>query len=59
MDPAHAAFAVRELLKVKTVVPMHDAAFPPLKGTPERFKAALGDYTGSVVVMQPGETRTF
>jgi L-ascorbate metabolism protein UlaG (beta-lactamase superfamily) len=59
MDPAHAAFAVRELLKVKTVVPIHYATFPPLKGTPDQFKAALGDYNGSVVVMQPGETRTF
>lgn len=59
MDPAHAAYAVRALLKTRTVVPMHFGTFPPLKGTPEQFQAALGDYDGEVVVMQPGETRRF
>ncbi len=59
MDPTHAAYAVRNLLKTKTVMPMHYGTFPPLKGTPEQFKEALGDYAGEVVVMQPGETRKF
>lgn len=59
MDPIHAAYAVRNLLKTKTVLPMHYGTFPPLKGTPEEFKQALGDYPGEVVVMQPGETRKF
>ena len=59
MDPAHAAYAVKNLLKTKTVVPFHYGTFPPLKGTPEEFKAALGDYDGEVVVMQPGEVRKF
>ena len=59
MDPAHAAYAVRELLEVKIVVPIHYGTFPPLKGTPEQFKAALGDYPADVVVMQPGEVRDF
>ena len=59
MDPAHAAYAVSHLLKVKIVVPMHYGTFAPLKGTPEQFKAALGDYPADVVVMQPGETRDF
>ena len=59
MDPKHAAYAVRNLLKTKTIVPIHYATFPPLKGTPEQFKEALGDYSGEVVVMQPGETRKF
>ena len=59
MGPKHAAYAVTELLKTKTVVPMHYGTFPPLKGTPEQFKAALGDYDGNVIVMQPGETRKF
>ena len=59
MDPAHAAYAVRELLKIKIVVPIHYGTFPPLKGTPEQFKAALGDYPADVVVMQPGEVRDF
>ena len=59
MDPTHAAYAVKELLKTKQVVPMHYGTFPPLKGTPEEFKAALGDYDGQVVVMQPGDTLDF
>lgn len=59
MDPAHAAYAVKNLLKTKTVVPMHYGTFPPLKGTPEEFIAALGDFKTNVVVMQPGDTRTF
>jgi len=59
MDPAHAAYAVKNLLKTKTVVPIHYGTFPPLKGTPAQFKAALGSADTNVVVMQPGETRTF
>lgn len=60
MDPAHAAYAVANLLNTPTVVPMHYGTFPPLTGTPEAFKQALGaDYEGEVVVMEPGETRAF
>jgi L-ascorbate metabolism protein UlaG (beta-lactamase superfamily) len=59
MDPTHAAYATRELLKPKVVMPMHYGTFPPLKGTPEQFKEALGEWQGELVVMQPGDTRTF
>ena len=59
MDPTHAAYAVKELLKTKTIVPMHFGTFPPLKGTPDQFKAALGDYQADIVVMEPGQTRAF
>jgi L-ascorbate metabolism protein UlaG (beta-lactamase superfamily) len=40
-------------------VPIHYGTFPPLKGTPEEFQEALGDWPGEVIVMQPGESRTF
>lgn len=59
MDPVHAAYALKTLLKTPRVVPFHYGTFPPLKGTPEEFKAALGDYSGEVIVMTPGEVRTF
>lgn len=59
MDPVHAAYAVRELLKVRKVMPMHYGTFPPLKGTPEQFIEALGGYKADIVVMQPGETMKF
>ena len=59
MDPKHAAYATRELLKPKTVMPMHYGTFGLLKGTPEQFKSALGDWSGEVVVKTPGDTWTF
>ncbi|SME93733.1 metal-dependent hydrolase [Tistlia consotensis] len=59
MDPAHAAYAERELIKAPVVVPMHYGTFPPLKGTPEQFEQALGGFEAEVVVMKPGETRAF
>jgi L-ascorbate metabolism protein UlaG (beta-lactamase superfamily) len=59
MDPKHAAYAVRDLLKTKTIIPIHYGTTPLLKGTPEQLKEALGDYPGKVVVMEPGEIRKF
>ena len=59
MDPVHAAYTTRELLQVARVLPIHYGIFSPLKGTPEQFKAALGDSEVSVVVMEPGEARRF
>ena len=55
MDPEHAAYAVRELLKTPRVVPMHYGTFPVLKGTPEAFGQALGDFPSEVTVMTPGQ----
>jgi len=54
MDPVHAAWAVKNLLKTKTVVPIHYGTFGLLKGTPAEFKAALGDSPTNVVVMKLG-----
>jgi len=59
MDPVHAAYATRTMLKPKHVVPMHYGTFPPLKGTPEEFKKALGKTRTQVHAMQPGDTLTF
>jgi hypothetical protein len=59
MDPKHAAYAVRNLLKTKTVMPIHYGTFKPLKGTPEEFAKALGDFPSKVVVLQPGDTKEF
>lgn len=59
MGPVDAAYAVKELLKTKTVVPIHYGTFPPLKGTPDEFKKALGNFPTNIIVMQPGETRKF
>jgi L-ascorbate metabolism protein UlaG (beta-lactamase superfamily) len=59
MDPQDAAFAVREWLKPKFALPMHYGTTPLLKGTPEEFKAALGNAPVKVIVLQPGEKATF
>lgn len=59
MDPAHAAFATTQLLKIGRVIPMHYGTFPPLKGTPAEYKAALGDAKVEVIDMAPGDTVTF
>jgi len=59
MDPTHAGYAVRELLKTPTVIPMHYGTFGLLKGTPDEFKKALGNSKTKVVVMTPGESRKF
>jgi len=55
MGPSEAAYAMKNLMKPKTVVPMHYGTFPPLKGTPEEFIQALGETSIKVKKMAPGE----
>jgi hypothetical protein len=38
---------------------MHYGTSPMLHGTPEEFKAALGNTPTEVIVMQPGDKMTF
>jgi L-ascorbate metabolism protein UlaG (beta-lactamase superfamily) len=59
MDPEHAAYAVRELIKPKQVIPMHWGTLPLINRTPAEFKAALGDAPIKVLDMKPGETLRF
>ncbi len=60
MDPADAAFAIREWLKPAYAIPMHYGTTPLLKGTPEQFRAALGAGVATQVsVLEPGQTATF
>ncbi len=59
MDPKIAAIAVRTLLKPKMVLPIHYATFPPLKGTPAQFKAAMKGSNIKVLDAQPGQALTF
>jgi L-ascorbate metabolism protein UlaG (beta-lactamase superfamily) len=42
MDPQDAAFATREWLKPKFVIPMHYGTFPVLKRTPQEYMAPSG-----------------
>jgi len=59
MDPAHAAYAARELLKIDQVIPMHYGTFPVLAGTPELLQHSLKGSPVKVTVMQPGEVLSF
>jgi len=59
MDPEGAAYAVRELIKPKQVIPIHYGTYPIINRTPAEFKAALGDTDIEVLVMQPGQTLKF
>jgi len=59
MDPRGAAHAVGQLLQPKMALPIHYGTFPPLKGTPAQFKAALGNAKVKVIDLQPGGSVTF
>jgi len=59
MGPAEAAYATREWLKPKTVIPMHYGANPLGKGTPAEFIQALGESGTKVLALKPGEKASF
>jgi L-ascorbate metabolism protein UlaG (beta-lactamase superfamily) len=60
MDPADAAWAVKDLLKPRAVIPMHYGANPLAKGTAAQFTAAMGSGSGvQVLVARPGEPLKF
>ena len=59
MDPEHAAFALREYIKPKQVIPTHFGTFPVLNRTPAELKAALGNSPIKVLDAKPGEPLRF
>jgi len=59
MDPADAAYALRELIKPKFAIPMHYGANPLGKGTPQELMDALGSAPVKVLALKPGEKAEF
>ena len=59
MDPVHAAYALRELIRPKQVIPTHYGTYPIINRTPAELKAALGDSTIEVLDVKPGQTVKF
>ncbi len=59
MDPDGAAYAVRELIKPKQVMPIHYGTFPVINRTPAEFKKALGDSPIKVLDVNPGQVVKF
>ena len=55
MGPEGAAYAVRELIKPKRVLPIHYGTYPIINRTPAEFKAALGDTQIEFVELSPGQ----
>lgn len=59
MDPEHAAYAVRELIRPKQVIPIHYGTYPVINRTPAEFKAALGKAPIKVLDVKPGDALKF
>lgn len=59
MDPVDAAWAVKELIRPKAVIPMHYGANPLAKGTAAEFVKAMGEGPVRVIVARPGEALRF
>ena len=59
MDPTDAAWAVKNLLKPKAVIPVHYGGNPLTKGTAAQFIAAMGNSTVKVVVATHGQALSF
>ncbi len=59
MDPEGAAYAVRELIKPKQVIPIHYGTFPVINRTPAEFKKALGNSPIKVLDVAPGQALSF
>lgn len=59
MDPADAAYATREWIKPKTVIPMHYGNNPLAKGTAPEFQQAMSGAAARVLVLKPGEKFDF
>jgi len=59
MGPEHAAYALRELIKPKKVIPIHYGTYPVINRTPAELKAALGKSPIEVLDVQPGQLVKF
>ncbi len=59
MDPEHAAYALRELIRPKQVIPTHYGTYPVINRTPAELKAALGNAPIKVLDLKPGESVRF
>ena len=59
MGPKRAAYAVRELIKPKQVIPIHYGTYPVINRTPAELKAALGDAPIEVLEVAPGQALEF
>jgi L-ascorbate metabolism protein UlaG (beta-lactamase superfamily) len=59
MNPVDAAMAVREMIRPRFALPIHYGTTPVLRGTPAEFRAALGNSTAQMLVVEPGQKVDF
>jgi L-ascorbate metabolism protein UlaG (beta-lactamase superfamily) len=59
MDPEDAAYAMKNWIPAKQVIPMHYNSNPLTKGTLAEFEAAMKGSTSKVVPMTEGQTLAF
>lgn len=59
MDPERAAYAIRELIRPKQVIPMHYGTYPVINRTPAELKTALGNTPIKVLDVKPGDALRF
>jgi L-ascorbate metabolism protein UlaG (beta-lactamase superfamily) len=59
MDPAEAAWAVKELIRPKTVIPMHYGTNPLARGTAKEFAEVMGPLPIHVIIAVPGQPIPF
>jgi L-ascorbate metabolism protein UlaG (beta-lactamase superfamily) len=59
MDPEQAAFALREYIKPKQVIPQHFGTYPVINRTPAELKKALGNAPIKVLDLKPGDAVRF
>ena len=59
MGPEGAAYAVRNLIKPKQVIPIHYGTYPVINRTPAEFRKALGDAPVKLIVAEPGKPLKF
>ncbi len=59
MDPEGAAYALKNFIKPKQVIPIHYGTFPVINRTPAELKNALGDSPIEVLDVKPGQAVKF
>jgi L-ascorbate metabolism protein UlaG (beta-lactamase superfamily) len=59
MDPERAAFALREYIRPKQVIPIHFGTFPVINRTPAELKIALGNAPIKMLDVKPGDALKF
>jgi L-ascorbate metabolism protein UlaG (beta-lactamase superfamily) len=59
MDPEGAAYALKNFIKPKQVIPIHYGTFPVINRTPAELKQAMGNSPIEVLDMEPGQAIRF